>query len=105
MFLLVFLCLFSRLLSHVAPLLVVFHFPFSLHARTISVFLFLILSITVSFCSIFLCIISLRIIYRLGFPSIPLSQLISATRSVLSSSLFRHQHCKPYSRSGITSVF
>jgi len=47
--------------------------------------LFLILSTIASFCSIFSRIISLRILSRLDFPSNPLSQLISATSSFLSS--------------------
>jgi len=62
--------------------------------------LFLIVSIIVSFCSIFSRIISLRILSRLDFPSIPFSQLIFATSSLLPSSLLRHQHSEPYSRTG-----
>src|SRR6218665_1664600 len=67
-------------------------------------FLFLILSTIVSFCSIFWRIISLRFLSRLDFPSIPLSQIIYATSSSLSSSLLRQKHSEPCSRTGITSV-
>src|SRR6218665_1174872 len=75
--------------------------PFSI---LVTYLLFLIVSTIVSFCSILSRIISLGILSRLDFPSTPLSQLISATSSFHLSSLFRHQHSEPYSRTGIKSV-
>src|SRR6218665_3105594 len=47
---------------------------------------------------------SLRILSRLVFPAILLSQFTSATRILLSSSFRRHQHSDPYIRTGATNA-
>src|SRR6218665_2760747 len=47
---------------------------------------------------------SLRILFRLVFPAILLSQLISATRILLPSSFRRHQHSDPYIRTGVRNA-
>src|SRR6218665_1063855 len=71
MLLLVFLCLFSRLLGYTCSA-IIGSLPFYILvtcSNHVSL-LFLILSTIVSFCSIFSRIISLRILSRLNFPSI-----------------------------------
>src|SRR5688572_26594208 len=58
----------------------------------------------VSVCPSSLLVTSFLILSLLVLPFILLSQLISVVKSLLSSSLLRHQHSESYSSTGMTKV-
>src|SRR5678816_1794957 len=80
------------------------HFPFSSRLPAPSSFSPLFYRKLMSVCPSSLLVTSFLILSLLVLPFILLSQLISVVKSLLSSSLLRHQHSEPYSSTGMTKV-